>query len=102
MEIGVVLTIRLFEFAAYLEILVMYREGRSQLHTGNLQVKLGDLVGLFIWNIKTEHIPNVTSKFLPQVRTRLLNMTWSNLRLNFEGLLLPWQQIYHLAFEFNF
>ena len=25
-------------------------------------------------------------------------MTWSNLRFNVEGLLLPWQQIYHLAF----
>ena len=31
---------------------------------------------------KTEKIPNVTSKFLSHVRTRLLNMTWSNLRFN--------------------
>ena len=77
------LTIRLFEFAAYLEILVMYREGRSQFHIGSLQVKPGDLVGLFIWNTKTDNIPNVTSKFLSHARTRLLNMTWSNSRLNF-------------------
>ena len=35
---------------------------------------------LRIWNSKTEKIPNVTSKFLSYVRTRLLNMTWSNLR----------------------
>ena len=32
--------------------------------------------------LKTEKIPNVTSKFLSQVRTRLLNMTWSNLRFS--------------------
>ena len=32
----------------------MYHEGRSQLHTGRLQVKLGDLLGLFIWNTKTD------------------------------------------------
>ena len=25
-------------------------------------------------------------------------MAWLNLRFNVEGLLLPWQQIYHLAF----
>ena len=31
---------------------------------------------------KTEKIPYVTSKFLSHVRTRLLNMTWSNLRFN--------------------
>ena len=31
-----------------------------------------------IWNINTEKIPNVTSKFLSHVRTRLLKMTWSN------------------------
>ena len=30
----------------------------------------------------TEKIPNVTSKFLSHVRTRLLNMTWSNLRFS--------------------
>ena len=36
----------------------------------------------FIWNTKTEKIPSVTSKFLSHVRTRLLNMTWSNLRFN--------------------
>ena len=35
-----------------------------------------------IWNTKTEKIANVTSKFLSHVRTRLLNMTWSNLRFN--------------------
>ena len=35
-----------------------------------------------IWNTKTEKIQNVTPKFLSHVRTRLLNMTWSNLRFN--------------------
>ena len=29
-----------------------------------------------------EKIPNVTSKFLSHVRTRLLNVTWSNLRFS--------------------
>ena len=33
-------------------------------------------------NFLTKKIPNVTSKFLSHVRTRLLNMTWSNLRFN--------------------
>ena len=51
-----------------------------------------------IYISKTEKIPKVTSKFLFHVRTRLLNMTWSNLGSMLEGLLLPWQQIYHLAF----
>ena len=36
----------------------------------------------FFWLRKTEKIPNVTSKFLSHVRTRLLNMTWSNLSFN--------------------
>ena len=35
-----------------------------------------------IWKTKTEKIPKVTSKFLFYVRTRLLNMTGSNLRLS--------------------
>ena len=32
-------------------------------------------------------IPNVNSKFLSHLRTRVLNMTWSNLRFMFEVLL---------------
>ena len=43
---------------------------------------LNKLSRTLIWNSKTEKIPNVTSKFLFHVRTRLLNMTWSNLRFN--------------------
>ena len=39
-------------------------------------------LNIFHWDIKTEKIPNVTSKFLSYVKMRLLNMTWSNLRLN--------------------
>ena len=35
-----------------------------------------------ICDTKTEKIPNFTSKFLSQVKTRLLDMTWSNLWVN--------------------
>ena len=31
---------------------------------------------------KTEKTPNVTLKFLSHMKTRLLNMTWSNLGFN--------------------
>ena len=40
---------KLFEFATYLGILMMYHEdGENQMHTGSLPAKPEDLAGLFI------------------------------------------------------
>ena len=43
---------------------------------------LNNFTKKIFWDTKTEKIPNVTSKFLSQVKTRLLNMAWSNLMFN--------------------
>ena len=37
---------------------------------------------MLILDTKAEKIPNITTEYLFQVKIRLLNMTWSNLRFN--------------------
>ena len=44
-----------------------------------IQYRSQSLLNLARDYFKTDKIPNVTSQFLSNVRTRLLNMTWSNL-----------------------
>ena len=41
-----------------------------------------DVQDVWIERGETEKIPNVTSKFISNVKMRLLNMTWLNLKFN--------------------